>query len=320
MRPKMCRRRAPYSKAPDLTMAAQAAPSSRKHNASRRFGKGAGLLFLFLAPEESSADSFPPCPVFPMIFPLILRLTLGCVCFRSSARGAPRALPLQPYPPSSVLSLFLRRPPAALIRAAPRRFGSTPHLRSGFPAPPASSPGHFPAVPFLPAAPNSSSAPPRTPARVFPLRGRPAVRLSRRGLFLIPAQLPAPRAHPRAPPAHPAPPLSLRRSPAVFPFPRLRPPSPLFPFRGLCLSSPRRSFPSPSILPFPPCPFLRTRLFFFLFPSPEALFAVLCNTDEKNFKAMQKDCNSLRRCAATHLKTVFFYRHAEGQKFPLAIL
>lgn len=143
----MCRRRAPYSKAPDLTMAAQKAPSSGKHNASRRFGKGAGLLFLFLAPGGVFRGLISALPRVSMIFPLILRLTSGCVFFRSSARERPRALPLQSSPPSSAPPLFLRRPPAALIRAAPRRFGSTPHLRSGFPAPPASSPRLFPPPP-----------------------------------------------------------------------------------------------------------------------------------------------------------------------------
>lgn len=61
----MCRRRAPYSKAPDLTMAAQAAPSSGKHNASRQFGKGAGLLFLFLAPGGVFRGLISALPGFP---------------------------------------------------------------------------------------------------------------------------------------------------------------------------------------------------------------------------------------------------------------
>ena len=113
MRPKMCRRRAPYSKAPDLTMAAQKAPSSRKHNASRRFGKGAGLLFLFLAPGGVFRGLISALPRVSMIFPLILRLTSGCVFFRSSARGA------SPCAPASIIPSLVR--PVAFPPATARR-------------------------------------------------------------------------------------------------------------------------------------------------------------------------------------------------------
>lgn len=144
----MCRRRAPYSKAPDLTMAAQAAPSSGKHNASRRFGKGAGLLFLFLAPGGVFRGLISALPGFP-----------HDLSPDSSPDFGLRFLPLvRPWsvPVRSRFNHPLPRPP--------RRFssGNRPPLSSALlpvasvprricvpasPAPPASSPRLFPPPP-----------------------------------------------------------------------------------------------------------------------------------------------------------------------------
>ena len=358
MRPKMCRRRAPYSKAPDLTMAAQAAPSSGKHNASRQFGKGAGLLFLFLAPGGVFRGLISALPRVSMIFPLILRLTSGCVFFRSSARGA------SPRAPASIIPSLVRPaafPPATARRSHPR---CSPSLRlpavSAFRLP---RPSGILAETFSTSAvvdASTASAPsaalPRTPplffrplrlpvplsmvlplipARVFPLRG-PSIRLSRRDLFLIPAQLPMPRVHPpRASPSHDPPiygaerhfphpersrrrgvpprfrsppqsqsPLPLRRvsashrsfalrlsfRPLLLILPAALPPA-AFPFQGTAPRRPSPVFPAASA-PLP-TPFFRTRLFFFPFPSSEALLPFSAIPMKKNFKAMQKDCNSL---------------------------
>ena len=160
-----------------------------------------------------------------MIFPLILRLTSGCVFFRSSAVERPVRSRFNHTPPCSAL-----RPPAFSRRAISPSFLSSPRRR------------------ILP------PPPPRTPARVFPLRGRPAVRLSRRGLFLIPASFPRQKPTParlrlilpRRFPSGDRPPTS--------PYPRLR--------------APFSRLPLPRSLPLFSPPFFSVSLHLALFPVP----------------------------------------------------